>query len=127
MTAIKQSQTILTNKILKYLLFTILIFLNLTIQITQANYTNNTTKTNIINFQDHFQLDKSTNSQIKTETAVKENETTNTKTWSKLDPVNPNTWEFTYDNTLCNYHEYDNHMNCQYHIDQESKQKHHCE
>gem|GEM_PF-5423919 len=80
MTAIKQSQTILTNKILKYLLFTILIFLNLTIQITQANYTNNTTKTNIINFQDHFQLDKSTNSQIKTETAVKENETTNTKT-----------------------------------------------
>jgi len=50
--------------------------------------------------QDHFQLDKSTNSPIKTETAVKENETTNTKTWSKLDPVNPNTWEFTYDNTL---------------------------
>ncbi|MDD3302108.1 MAG: DUF6531 domain-containing protein, partial [Candidatus Gracilibacteria bacterium] len=50
--------------------------------------------------QDHFQLDKSTNSPIKTETAVKENETTNTKTGSKLDPVNPNTGEFTYDNTL---------------------------
>jgi RHS repeat-associated protein len=74
------------------------------IAVSQIGYIWNNYKAILPNWhillQDRYQLKKSTPTPKKTEKAIIKNEKINTKTTDKLDPVNLNTGEFTYDNTL---------------------------